>query len=148
MILQEVLRFYTLVPLTVRSPIETVKLGNMTIPAGVNLTLLPGLLHRDPEVWGDDAKEFKPERFSEGAFKAVKIQSSFMPFSLGPRVCIGQNFAMIQAKMALVMMLRSFSFELSPSYVHAPFPYLTLQPQYGAPLILRTLDSSPYHTPN
>ncbi|KAL8046727.1 hypothetical protein ABFX02_08G192809 [Erythranthe guttata] len=95
-ILQEVLRFYTPAPMTIRAPTETVKVGNMTIPSGVHLSLQIGLLHRDHTIWGDDANEFNPQRFSEGVSKAAKIQSSFIPFGSGPRVCIGQNFSMIQ----------------------------------------------------
>ncbi|KAI3466004.1 hypothetical protein Pfo_022667 [Paulownia fortunei] len=144
MILQEVLRLYPPVPLTARGPTETVELGNLTIPAGVHLTVLTGLLHYDTEIWGEDAKEFKPQRFSEGVSNAAKIKSSFIPFipfSSGPRVCNGQNFATIEAKMAVAMILQHFAFELSPSYLHAPFSILNLQPQYGAPIILRSLES-------
>ncbi|KAL7103823.1 hypothetical protein ACP275_08G203400 [Erythranthe tilingii] len=141
MILQEALRLYPPAPLVIRGPKETVKLGNLTIPEGVHMTLLIGLLHCDPEIWGDDAKDFNPLRFSEGISKAaVKNQSSFVPFTAGPRVCIAQNFAMIEAKMAIAMILRSFLFELSPSYLHAPFAILTLQPQHGAPMILHSLE--------
>ncbi|KAK4387173.1 cytochrome [Sesamum angolense] len=139
MIFQEVLRLYPPAPLTVRAPTKTVKLGSMIIPVGVQLTLLIGLLHHDPNLWGNDVKEFKPERFSEGISSAIKTQYSFIPFSSGPRVCLGQNFAMFEAKMALAMILQHFSFELSSSYLHAPFPIITLQPQYGVPLILRKL---------
>lgn len=130
MILQEVLRLYSPVPLTPRGPVETVKLGDLTIPVGVHLTLLVG----------DDAKEFKPQRFAEGVSIAAKIQSSFIPFSMGPRICVGFNYAMIEAKMAIAMIVKHFSFELSPSYLHAPFAVLTLHPQYGAPIIMRNLE--------
>ncbi|KAL1563799.1 7-deoxyloganic acid hydroxylase [Salvia divinorum] len=64
---------------------------------------------------------------------------AFLPFSSGPRFCEGQNFAMMETKMALAMMLRSIHFELSSSYLHAPFPIITLLPQYGAPLVLHYL---------
>ncbi|CAA3012081.1 cytochrome P450 CYP72A219-like [Olea europaea var. sylvestris] len=139
MILQEVLRLYPPAPLIIRAPTKPVKLGNTTLPVGVQLTLLIGLLHYDPKIWGKDVKEFKPQRFSEGIFNATKTQFCFLPFSAGPRVCIGQNFAMIEAKMAVSMILQKFSFELSPSYVHAPFPVMTLQPQLGASIILQKL---------
>ncbi|KAL8479707.1 hypothetical protein ACS0TY_026583 [Phlomoides rotata] len=143
MILQEVLRLYTPVPLTSRRTKEQVKIGNITIPAGVYVNLFLALPHHDPEIWGDDVKEFKPQRFSEGVSKAANMQSStFIPFGLGPRSCIGQNFAMIEVKIALAMILRRFSFELSPSYSHAPFGLMHLAPQYGAPMIFHKLSIS------
>ncbi|KAL8046726.1 hypothetical protein ABFX02_08G192805 [Erythranthe guttata] len=141
MILQESLRLYSPIPLTAREATETVKLGKLTIPAGTQLSILIGILHRNPDIWGGDANEFKPQRFSEGFSNASKIQSSFIPFSSGPRVCLGINFTMIEAKIALSMILKCFSFELSPNYLHAPFSVLTLTPQYGAPMILRSLES-------
>ncbi|KAK4398265.1 cytochrome [Sesamum angolense] len=139
MILHEVLRLYPPVPVIARAPTKTLRLGNITLPVGVDLMLQIGLLHHDPKIWGDDVNEFKPERFSEGISGATKGQLSFIPFSAGPRVCVGQQFAMIEAKLALVMILQKFSFELSSSYLHAPFSILTLQPQYGAALILHKL---------
>ncbi|KAK1416126.1 hypothetical protein QVD17_31914 [Tagetes erecta] len=141
MILNEVLRLYSPVIMLTRETHKDTKLGSMMIPSGVQLSLAMIHVHHDPEIWGDDVNEFKPERFSEGIVNATKGKgsSSFFPFSNGPRVCIGQNLAMTEAKTAMAMILRRFLFELSPSYKHSPFPVFTLPPQFGAHLILHNI---------
>ncbi|KAJ0545453.1 putative secologanin synthase [Helianthus annuus] len=141
MILNEVLRLYSPVIMITRATHKDTKLGNMTIPPGVNLALATMHVQHDHEIWGDDVHEFKPERFADGIVNATKGKGSspFIPFSSGPRVCIGQNLAMAEAKTAITMVLQRFSFELSPSYKHSPFPVFTLPPQFGAHLILHNL---------
>ncbi|KAI3457580.1 hypothetical protein Pfo_014243 [Paulownia fortunei] len=135
MILYEVLRLYPPAIIFNRIVYKETKLGEMTLPPGVHLLLPIILMHHDQQLWGDDAKEFNPDRFSQGVAKATKNQLSFFPFSWGPRTCIGNNFALMETKLAIAMILKRFSFELSPSYTHAPSYVVTLQPQCGVHLM-------------
>ncbi|CAL5406052.1 unnamed protein product [Camellia sinensis] len=137
MIMNEVLRLYPLAATVIRTIHKDTKLGNMTLLLGIELLLPIILVHGDHDIWGKDATRFKPERFSQGIANGTKNQQvSYLPFSWGPRICIGNNFALIEAKLALVMILQRFSFKLSPSYTHAPTYAVNLQPQYGAHLTL------------
>ncbi|CAN6446445.1 unnamed protein product [Victoria cruziana] len=137
MILYEALRLYPPAVFMTRYTYKTIRVGDATLPPGMRLLLPVLLIHHDRQLWGDDAAEFKPERFTSGVSNASTHQMAFFPFSSGPRVCLGQTFALTEARMALAMILQHFSFELSPSYVHAPHTVATLQPQYGAPIVLR-----------
>ncbi|XP_013610329.1 PREDICTED: cytochrome P450 72A13-like [Brassica oleracea var. oleracea] len=139
MIFYEVLRLNPPVSQLRREVNKEVKLGNVTLPAGVKVYIPTALIHRDPELWGEDAREFKPERFREGISKATKNQVCYSPFGWGLRICIGQNFSLLEAKMAMSLILLKFSFELSASYVHSPQIVMTTRPQFGAHLILHKL---------
>ncbi|GAY65775.1 hypothetical protein CUMW_243640 [Citrus unshiu] len=138
-ILYEVLRLYSPAPLLTRANFKEIKLGEYIIPPGVFLSLPIIFVHRDHEYWGDDAKKFNPDRFSEVVSKASKNQISFFSFGWGPRICIGQNFALLETKLALAMILQKFTFQLSPTYVHAPTRGISVYPQHGANIILHKI---------
>ncbi|KAM3222570.1 hypothetical protein P3L10_021840 [Capsicum annuum] len=135
MILYESLRLYPPIATLTRRANEDIVSGEVSIPADVLISLPVILLHHDKEIWGEDANKFNPERFKEGISSATKGQVAYFPFGWGPRICIGHNFAMLEAKMAVSMILQSFSFQLSPSYAHAPQSIITMQPQAKNPFI-------------
>jgi len=139
MILYEVLRLYPPVVYFIRALRKDLKLGNLLLPTGTNVSLPILLIHQDQDLWGDDAKKFKPERFAEGIAKATKGRVCYFPFGWGPRICLGQNFALLEAKIAISLLLQNFSFELSSNYVHVPTALLTLQPKNGSSIILHKL---------
>uniref|UniRef100_A0A0E0PUJ3 Cytochrome P450 n=1 Tax=Oryza rufipogon TaxID=4529 RepID=A0A0E0PUJ3_ORYRU len=140
MVLYETLRLYGPVSMLVRTATADAELGGVRVPKGT-MTMMPvAILHRDADVWGADAGEFDPLRFRGGVNKAAAHAGALLAFSLGQRSCIGQDFAMMEAKTTLAMILRRFAFEVSPEYVHAPLDLLTLQPKCGLPMVLKLLD--------
>ncbi|CAI0474444.1 unnamed protein product [Linum tenue] len=139
MVLLETLRLYSPAIEMMRMAPQDMKLGKLQIPKGTILSIPVLKIHRSKELWGDDANEFKPMRFVNGVSMAATHPNAFLPFGMGPRVCIGQNFAMMEAKSVLALLLQRFSFTLSPDYKHTPTNNLTLQPQYGLPVFVKPL---------
>ncbi|PRQ40598.1 putative cytochrome P450, EF-Hand 1, calcium-binding protein [Rosa chinensis] len=140
MIINETLRLYPPVVGLVRKAGREVTLGKVIIPADLELFVSVLALHHEPQIWGPDVHLFKPERFSEGVAKATKNNiGAFMPFGLGPRTCVGLNFATTEAKIAMSMILQRYSFSLSPAYVHSPFQFVTVRPQHGVQVILQPI---------
>nr|CAD1833784.1 unnamed protein product [Ananas comosus var. bracteatus] len=111
--------------------------GGLKIPRGTVVAMPIMMMHRDKTVWGADADKFDPSRFENGVSRAAKHPNALLSFSIGPRSCIGQNFAMLEAKTVVAMLLQRFSFTISPKYVHAPNDVLTLQPKFGLPIVLK-----------
>lgn len=140
MIINESLRLYPPVVGVTRKVEREVRIGKFTLPADLNFYISTLASHHDARIWGEDVHLFNPERFAEGVAKATRNNiGAFFPFSLGPRTCVGNNFAMIESKITLSMILQRYSFTLSPSYVHAPIHVLTLKPQQGVQLMLHAL---------
>ena len=140
MIFNESLRLYPPVVTMERKIGREVRLGKHVLPANVEITIPCLALQHEPQIWGEDVLLFKPERLSEGVAKATKNNiAAFLPFGLGPRSCVGSNFATMETKIALSMILQRFSFTLSPAYIHSPYRLLTVRPQHGVQVMLRSL---------
>uniref|UniRef100_A0ACD5W620 Uncharacterized protein n=8 Tax=Avena sativa TaxID=4498 RepID=A0ACD5W620_AVESA len=139
MVIQETMRLYPPASLMMREALVDVKLGGLDVPRGTIIQTSIAAQHLDRDVWGQDAGEFRPDRFVNGAAAACKPAHMYMPFGHGARVCPGQHLAVVELKVVLVRLLSKFAFSLSPGYRHAPLFRLTIEPGFGMPLIVTKL---------
>ncbi|XP_045213917.2 cytochrome P450 3A29-like [Mercenaria mercenaria] len=106
--ISEVLRFYPPIPRLTRAAKETITVGGITIPKGTVIHVPVWTIHHSEENY-PDPDIFDPERFSQGK-KGVTEGVTFLPFGTGPRNCIGMRLALVEAKIALVYLLRKLRF--------------------------------------
>ncbi|XP_002963760.2 cytokinin hydroxylase [Selaginella moellendorffii] len=140
MIILETLRLYPAAgEMNRASSHDTVLSNGIKLPRGTGITIPILSLQHDPELWGPDANEFRPERFANGTTKACKHPNAFLGFSFGPRVCIGQGLAVMEAKVVLAMLLQNFSFRLSPNYRHNPTVQIVIQSFTGIQLLVQKI---------
>ncbi|XP_039057667.1 cytochrome P450 714C2-like [Hibiscus syriacus] len=139
MVIQESLRLYPPVAVVSREALEDMKFGEILVPKGVNIWLLVLALHTDPEIWGKEAYTFDPNRFAKGIAGACKLPQVYMPFGVGPRMCLGQNLALVELKIVIALLLSNFSFSLSPNYTHSPVLRLVIEPENGVHLLVKKL---------
>ncbi|CAL1299473.1 unnamed protein product [Larinioides sclopetarius] len=111
-VLHESLRMYPPIYLFVgRECGEDIDLGKIKLKKGMSVQVPAWSLHTDPELWGPDVNEFKPERFSPEN-KSKIHPMAFQAFGQGPRNCVGMRFAFMEAKLALARLLSKY--ELKP----------------------------------
>ncbi|KAG0620516.1 hypothetical protein M758_4G222100 [Ceratodon purpureus] len=139
MVVNETMRTFTIAPTMVRLTGKDLQLKNLFIPEGVVVEFSTNAVHQDKEYWGEDAAEFKPERFANGVAAACSHPQAFVPFGLGPKICIGNNFAMMELKIIVSKVLRRFQLLPSPNYKHHPCNVVVTRPKYGLPIILKAL---------
>ncbi|KAK2988951.1 hypothetical protein RJ640_026219 [Escallonia rubra] len=136
MVIQEALRLYPPAAFVSREALEETQIGHINVPKGVCIWTLIPTLHRDHDIWGQDANEFKPERFSNGVSNACKVPQAYAPFGLGPRLCLGRNFAMVQLKVVIALIISKFTFTLSPNYKHSPAYRMIVEPGHGVNILI------------
>ncbi|KAH3883802.1 hypothetical protein DPMN_007770 [Dreissena polymorpha] len=129
MVIKESLRINPPVPFIQRVTDEPLRLGGYDIPVGTNINIILYNVLNNSTVW-DDSQEFRPERFSAENIDE-RDPFAFVPFSAGPRNCIGQNFAMNEMKTILARILRRFDLELDPNHKVARQLAAVLKSQNG-----------------
>jgi cytochrome P450 len=85
--------------------------------------------HHAPRYW-ENPENFDPDRFTKEEMKR-RTPFTFLPFGGGPRVCIGQHYAMLQVLMILSELVRRYDFELVPGQTIEPRPMVILRPKHG-----------------
>jgi cytochrome P450 len=107
-VLNETMRLQTIVPVITRKTNGVVKLNDgVVVSESCHLGMLVDAMHHNTKIWGEDAKQFRPERFADDN---KLTRQSFMPFGEGPRKCIGHRYAMVSMKVMLAHLLRTFEF--------------------------------------
>ncbi|KAI3993733.1 hypothetical protein MKX01_002746 [Papaver californicum] len=140
MVVQETLRLMPPTTLIAREAFEDMQFGDIiNIPKGINFWIPISTLHRNSEIWGADANEFKPERFAHGILGATKVPHAYIPFGIGPRNCLGQKFAIAELKIMISLILSKFCFSLSPNYKHSPTFTIVVVPKHGMQLLVKKL---------
>lgn len=119
-VIQESMRLLPPVPIIGRETLECLELDERVVPKGVTLLINFFNLHRRKDIWGPDADLFKPERFlPENSSK--RHSHTFLPFSNGPRDCIGKNYAMLAIRTILIKFLRNYKVMTSIKYEELKF---------------------------
>jgi len=129
----EAMRLYPPVPMLSRFANEEDSFEGVSIPKGLQLTISVIALHRQAALW-ERPNDFWPERFLPEHAKE-RYPFSYLPFSAGPRACIGHRFAMIEGPLVLARMLQRYRFSLgpvSPSYVWS----ISMRPKGGHQLLI------------
>lgn len=128
-VVSEALRLYPPVWLFSRTAIGDDRIGDYAIPAGTDLFISPYYLHRHPAHW-PDAEAFDPDRFAPEAEKA-RHPTAYIPFSAGPRRCIGDVFAMLEMQLHFGLMLPRFSLEYRDEQPLELEPFINLRTRHN-----------------
>ena len=129
---EEALRLYPPAYVFSRRAAGDDQLGPYRMPAGAHIIISPYALHRRPDYW-PEPEAFRPERFAPGA-PAERLKHAYLPFGGGPRICIGNSFAMMEHSIVLAAAARHWRLESIPGHEVRTEPRITLRPRGGLPM--------------
>lgn len=135
-VFRETLRLFPPVGFMARQAIQNCPMRDKVVPEGASVMIAPWLIHRHRDRW-DNPDAFDPDRFDRPESRE-SIRNAYLPFSMGPRVCIGATFALQEATLILSTLIRHFRLEAVDGHVPQPVGRLTIRSANG--VRLRTLD--------
>ena len=133
-VFRESMRLYPPVASVARDAVNTEQLQNRTLDPGSVLFVSPWLIQRHVAHW-DAPDAFNPDRFETPAGQDG-LRNAYLPFSMGPRVCVGASFALQEAVLLVSELCRRFAFRPAPGHTPDPVARLTLRSDNGMPLIV------------
>jgi cytochrome P450 len=133
-VITEALRVFPTVWLLGREAIEPCTIGGEKVPVGLTLWMSQWVIHRDGRFF-DDPESFRPDRWSDGLARRIH-RYAYFPFGGGPRICIGNSFAQMEAVLLLATIAQRYQVRLVPGTAVRPFPTMTLRPDGGVHVVL------------
>jgi cytochrome P450 len=112
-----------------REALADCEIGGYLVPAGTTVYASPWVMHRDPR-WFGDPQAFRPERWDGNLTKQLP-RFAYMPFGGGPRICIGNRFAVMEATLILAAVAQRFRLEWQSDRPVQLMPSITLRPRNG-----------------
>jgi cytochrome P450 len=142
-VVSEALRLYPPAYAIGREALADCEIGGYLVPAGTTVYASPWVMHRDPR-WFDDPQAFRPERWDGNLAKQLP-RFAYMPFGGGPRICIGNRFAVMESTLILAAVAQRFRLEWQSDRPVQLMPSITLRPKNGVwvKLVSRPDKSSP-----
>jgi len=133
-VLTESLRLYPAAWGLARLAIEEHEIGGYRVPKGTGISIALWVMHRDPR-WFEAPEEFRPERWEDGLAKRLP-RFAYFPFGGGPRQCIGNTFALMEATLVLATIAQRYRFRLVEGHPVVPLASITLRPRHGIRAVL------------
>jgi len=134
-VMEEAMRLYPPVWITGREALNEDKAAGFSIKKGGLVFVSISNLHRDERYW-ENPDQFDPSRFEPAHVKA-RQRGVYIPFGLGPRMCIGNNFALMEIQLIIMMITQRFDFELDKHHSVEPEALITLRPKHGVKVFVK-----------
>src|SRR5713226_476110 len=138
-VISESMRLYPPAWGMARLAIEDAEIGGYRIPKGSGVSLSQWVVHRDLR-WFEAPQEFRPERWEGDLLKRLP-RFAYFPFGGGPRQCIGNTFALMEATLILATIAQKYRLRLVPGHPVVPLASITLRPRYGVRVLLESRQS-------